>query len=160
MDMTSKIPAIVFPKAFVAFVSERLFLTHNPKPMTNIVYNVAASSCLWVLKCVCKSCREGGSYARHQQYQRSCWWKRWQSSGFSACVVWKEPLVSLKEPHRVARAINSLIFSAESWLKIPPFPAHFLPTLHSAECHVLWQISHKCILAPSNHICLIILWLV
>lgn len=97
-----------------------LSLTHNP--LTNIVYNVSAYSRLWVLKCVCENCQGRLAHvissAGEAADENGC-----NALVFSACVVWKGPLLSLKEPHRPAGAINSradnLIFSGESWLKSP-----------------------------------------
>ena len=89
--------------------------------------------------CVCKNCQGYlhviicGSEAADENGR--------QRSGYSACIVWKEPLVSHADLLELLIAPTGALFflfllSGESWLQ-PPFSAHFLPTLQLAEWHVL-----------------------
>lgn len=127
-------------------------LSLTPTWLTNIADNVSVSSRLWVFKCVCKSCQ--GSFARvictageaaaDENGGKIC---------FSACVEWKAPLVSLKEPRQprwlhtgaINRHIGCLMFQGKSSLwslrsqprKIP-LPCSFPPHPPLCRSPVLW----------------------
>ena len=130
-------PTIMF--SVLSWISQweaPLLLTHSP--LTNTVYTASASpSSLWVLYSASVKTVRGRLTHVIGRAREAADEKRRQCSGFAACVQPTEPLVSYKESHRPTGAINSNIDGficsrRKPAQQNPPFPAHFLPALHSA----------------------------
>ncbi len=105
-----------------------LFVTHNP--LTNIVYNVSAPGCLWVLKCVCKNCQ--GRFAHVISSAREAADENGGNALIFLLASYERSHCSLLKNHTVslelliATQAALFFFPGESWLK-SPFPCSFPP---------------------------------